>query len=1046
MFPPGYEATLPRLYNSILTYWHQLEHFLPYNLEECRYRADGVHYIRQTEEHEALPWSSPKLREKLGCTKESYRYTLYLGVFDERAVLKTIKDSIGDSALEPFHDTRNLKGESCYASLPVNPDGEPLIGQLSLSTLPWAVGRAVEGKLDHISRIGFSEYQHAIAHEWEKLAAQIAKRSNPQLQLPDIYELLSELFHTNFWKPEHLRAIALCTLHEIPPSQTQQKALSEGEQQVALESNISIGSKIENATSLELVAEKSLVEETPVEDEEEEKEEKQEKQSSPSILNSFYIGEIESVREAMRKERPGSACNEFLFPQQYDAHRRIDFLDTRNDEIMWKALSPKYTPECQWPSNSSQKMSVMQQLAINGIAALPHTGKGIFAVNGPPGTGKTTMLRDVIADVICRRADQLAEFTTVADTLENPIPLADNQKLRPLDSRLTGFEMVVASTNNNAVRNISRELPRVSALGSEWSEKCQYLKPVAKSVWRNRKTHMPPEGQHEVWGMICAELGKKSNRNAFFQGFFHIPERKKLSEEQLQQISTIFDWYKSYDGPSFSEAKFQFRSVKDRVLEEKKKLLNLESRVTDCMRIYKSLGERGSSEAQDEYRDEWKRLKQEAQFLGVGFIRGRMNLCEKEIQSVAPWLSERYCNLRSELFVASLHLHEAWLAALMRYHDFSKELYFVGSLLGGNPPAYDRETFKALWQILFMAVPVVSTTFASLPSMFGPLGKEDLGYLLIDEAGQASPQAAIGALWRCRHAIIVGDPMQIEPVVSMPERLPSHLGAKITQLGETVSDWSPISVSTQQIADRVSSWGAHIIRGPGDRRWVGCPLRVHRRCLEPMFSISNTIAYNDFMHNATTAPEEANSFFFGESRWIDIRGQAKEAQWVLEQGLYVLNMIRQYTIHFHTLPDMFLITPFRRVRARMQELVKSQLFPAALRSSLGEEIPLPSKDMIRKWARNHVGTLHTFQGKEAESAILLLGADSSQPGAISWASSSPNLLNVAVTRARYRFYIVGNYPLWSKAGCFAVASTYLPRDTPVMQERAGLGLGAQVNL
>ena len=41
-----------------------------------------------------------------------------------------------------------------------------------------------------------------------------------------------------------------------------------------------------------------------------------------------------------------------------------------------------------------------------------------------------------------------------------------------------------------------------------------------------------------------------------------------------------------------------------------------------------------------------------------------------------------------------------------------------------------------------------------------------LGTLVIDEAGQASPQMALGAMFRCRKCIVVGDPKQIEPVVT----------------------------------------------------------------------------------------------------------------------------------------------------------------------------------------------------------------------------------------------------------------------------------------
>lgn len=79
--------------------------------------------------------------------------------------------------------------------------------------------------------------------------------------------------------------------------------------------------------------------------------------------------------------------------------------------------------------------------------------------------------------------------------------------------------------------------------------------------------------------------------------------------------------------------------------------------------------------------------------------------------------------------------------------------------------------FPHLFNSLSVVIPVLSSTFASVGRFLKHAGNMSLGMLIIDESGQAVPQSALGAIYRTRRAVVVGDPLQVEPVVTIPKVL-----------------------------------------------------------------------------------------------------------------------------------------------------------------------------------------------------------------------------------------------------------------------------------
>jgi hypothetical protein len=375
-----------------------------------------------------------------------------------------------------------------------------------------------------------------------------------------------------------------------------------------------------------------------------------------------------------------------------------------------------------------------------------------------------------------------------------------------------------------------------------------------------------------------------------------------------------------------------------------------------------------------------------------------------------PWFSPSTQRLCDEVFISAMAMHRAFIDAAakpLRHNLGALMNVFTTQTLQGSEK---QALLPDLWASLFLVVPLISTTFASVNRMLGKLPPESLGWLFVDEAGQALPQAAVGALLRTCRAIVVGDPVQIEPVVALPDTLTQ---AVCRRFGVDPDHYSAPSASVQALADSASSYTSEFQAHVGSRS-VGVPLLVHRRCSEPMFSISNAIAYSGLMVSAKLPKPSIIRDVLGPSTWIHVEG-TDEGKWCQEEGDEALRMLRQLK-QMDVNPDLYVITPFVIVADRLRQTIRES---DVLRGWVSED--------EWHWINERIGTVHTAQGREAEAVILVLGAPHpTQTGARGWAGGRPNLLNVAVTRAKEAIYVVGNRRLWREAGLFSELDRRLP--------------------
>lgn len=378
-----------------------------------------------------------------------------------------------------------------------------------------------------------------------------------------------------------------------------------------------------------------------------------------------------------------------------------------------------------------------------------------------------------------------------------------------------------------------------------------------------------------------------------------------------------------------------------------------------------------------------------------------LQMDDQELQLAVPYQDDVLRQLRVQVFSDAMQVHQSFVAHA--WPKLSPTLSaFVDYQSGKISQAQVGDAAQHLWSAFFAVVPVVSSTFASFDKLFAGLGAEQIGTLLIDEAGQSAPQNAVGAIWRSRRVVAVGDPLQLEPVVTQPAEA---ISAWRVWTGAEAC-WEPPACSTQVLVDQMTPVGTWLKPGGDESRavWVGSPLRVHRRCLGPMFDVANKIAYEHLMVSAVV-DDTAQDDWLGPSRWFDVKGSG-DGHWIQAQGDVALDLVEKLLNSAKLGGDLKngkgewhvnVITPYKDVGTE---------FGAMLRQRFARV-----EDVSRM-----AGTVHTFQGKEADVVILLLGGNPDKQGAVSFYAGneqSPNLLNVALTRAKKRLYVVGDLKMWT---------------------------------
>ncbi|ASZ13509.1 ATP-binding protein [Chitinophaga pendula] len=811
------------------------------------------------------------------------------------------------------------------------------------------------------------------------------------------------------------------------------------------------------------------------------------------FLNSFYLDDFQQLLNTQTSF--GEGLNQLL-RLEVNENLKVDFIN--DEKAVFEALDPGKLTAGKWPSNPLFGLYTAQLGAVSSCFS-ELTDSGILGINGPPGTGKTTLLSDVVAEIIVLRAQKIMQIGVTGLFSKGTKLEMDDRFAYYFITTSKVFDdvgIVVASNNNSAVENISKELPDERKIDRDTFADAGYFTDSSQQLIDGKS-----------WGALAVALGNADNRTNFKSKFWYRNEKTSGFQEYLKSIYSntegedrkqiyqdLFDTakaelqvlLKSFD--DFKTAASNFYQLIPAYFEDRELITGTEDKMqtvierlqiirTDIRNLLQKMSVIDSDISQIQHRIQlhqsakprfffFKKLfntagfkKWNAIFLALlveynnssderAVLRKKQDALETEIdnrekkkrhlqQQLAiigqrinkynetrrslhelygidynnipddhllealkhdtkkfhksnPWSSVCINKLRSEIFLKSLKLHE--YAILCNAKQFRNNISLLIDLMDGKAEVSDNIALS-LWQSFFFCIPVVSTTLASVSRLFRNLGKESIGWVLLDEAGQATPQSTAGIIYRAKRTIIIGDPLQIEPVVTIPGTLIKILNAAY----KNDLLWSPLRSSAQTLADRVTTIGSWMMQGDGEQIWTGFPLRTHRRCNNPMFDISNEIAYGGQMVKAID--DVPFNCVLGNSQWFDITGFTIEKKHIVKEEIDLLK--EKIQLLEESSKSIFVISPFKTVAHACKET------------------------MYRINPNVQCGTIHTFQGKEADIVFLVLGSDPGRNGARAWASKTPNMLNVALTRARRRLFVIGSKKHWKPHAYFNVLCSRL---------------------
>lgn len=615
----------------------------------------------------------------------------------------------------------------------------------------------------------------------------------------------------------------------------------------------------------------------------------------------------------------------------------------------------------------------------------------LTVVTGPPGTGKSQVVLNIIAnaiakgetvlfgsknhkavDVVLERIDAIQSQPVTLKFGQNARESVFAERLLAAVDKAQGYDQAALETEK---KEVFEELQNIAS-----KESCVWDEIKSSYNFRNKVVDIETRAEQledklsgELKGLIASSDIKLLSQASVkkIQGYL-----KEIRSGQTGVVSNflgLFGWtMERRGGKEIQKQLFDIVKAND-MAKYFSAALKSHAGLEDVFAEYVALIECSKLLSQSAQ----ERLSKSSSASKIADLENEFSAVHKKRVELSPRYLDAYVVERLKNLPAEKRREIA------DYRDMVKRI--EADRVGGEIVKNLRSQKKDLFESIVKVFPSIAVTNLSVRHAV-PLKEEIVDLVVLDEASQCDIASAIPMLARAKRAVIIGDRMQLAHVSTIASSDDQQIQSKY-QLSDAADQ--RFLYSTQSIFDLAKSTigtsSAYV------------SLKDHFRSRAEIIAYSNDAFYGGELRVWTDYRQLKGTGLVNGIHWHDVQGKVIRpsggSAYNLEEVNKVIEVLKEILPKAASSgASVGVVTPFREQENKIKDMVF-------------KHFDLHLLDAVNFW----VDTAHGYQGDERDIIVFSPVISSGTPDrTLGFLANTQNVFNVAVTRPRAELHVVGD--------------------------------------